>query len=49
MKRTNAERQKAYRARKRNARNAAPAPIAADKLQRKDFYRDGKQYVYLGD
>jgi hypothetical protein len=48
--RSNADRQRAYRERKRNACNAPLPQIVATKVTRsKDFYRDGEEYIFIGN
>jgi len=49
MARSNADRQRAYRDKKRNARNAPPAKIAATGSKSKDFVRDGVEFIFIGN
>lgn len=47
---TNAYRQKKYRDRKRNARNAPVPPISVTRTGGgKDFWRDGQEHIFIGN
>lgn len=49
MKKTNAERQRSYRERKRNARNAPKTKIGVTARERREDYYDeeGNQHIFL--
>ena len=50
MKKSNAERQRAYRDRKRNARNATVPPIGVTRSGRgKDYWKDGVEFIWIGN
>ncbi len=50
MAKTSADRQKAYRDRKRNARNAPPAKIRPAKSGKsRDYWKDGNEFIYIGN